>query len=150
MALILIVDDESKMRHILKIMLSLEGHNVEGAQDGETALAMVRERPYDLVISDIQMPGMDGFEVARKLKDEPCGTDMKIILLTSVGQKGDTARCKELGISGYLLKPVEQSELLDVISISLGHTPGEKMPVVTRYTIQEARRRLKNPLKVKK
>jgi CheY-like chemotaxis protein len=60
MALILIVDDESKMRHILKIMLSLEGHNVEGAQDGEKALAMVRERPYDLVISDIQMPGMDG------------------------------------------------------------------------------------------
>jgi CheY-like chemotaxis protein len=75
---------------------------------------------------------------------------MKIILLTSVGQKGDTARCKELGISGYLLKPVEQSELLDVISLSVGHTHGEKMPVVTRYTIQEARRRLKNPLTVKK
>lgn len=152
---VLIVDDNEINRLVFQNMICSRGLVPAEAVNGKEAIIKAKKafktgKPYRLLLLDLQMPGMDGFEVARKLKDEPCGKDMKIILLTSVGQKGDTAHCKELGISGYLLKPVEQSELLDVISISLGHTPGEKMPVVTRYTIQEARRRLKNPLTVKK
>jgi len=152
---VLIVDDNEINRLVFQNMICSRGLVPAEAVNGKEAIIKAKKalksgNPYRLLLLDLQMPGMDGFEVARKLKDEPCGKDMKIILLTSVGQKGDTARCKELGISGYLLKPVEQSELLDVISISLGHTPGEKMPVVTRYTIQEARRRLKNPLTVEK
>ena len=87
------------------------------------------------------MPGMGGFEVAKRLKEGPDGADVEIILLTSVGQKGDAARCKEVGISGYLVKPVKQSELLDAITMALGH-PTEEKPVITRYSIQESRRRL--------
>ena len=146
----LIVDDNEINRLVFQDMICSRGLVPTEAANGKEAIIKAKKafksgNPYQLLLLDLHMPGMDGFEVARKLKNEPFGSDMKIILLTSVGQKGDTARCKELGISGYLLKPVEQRELLDVISISIGHTPGEKTPVVTRYTIQEARRRLKNP-----
>jgi len=79
MAFILIVDDESRMRHILKIMLSLEGHNVEEAQDGETALAMVREKAYDLVVSDIRMPRMDGFALLDHIQAMECPCPVIII-----------------------------------------------------------------------
>ena len=149
----LIVDDNEINRLVFQDMISSRGLVPTEAVNGKEAIikakkAFISGNPYRVLLLDLQMPGMDGFEVAKKLKDESWGKDIKIILLTSVGQKGDTTRCKELGISGYLLKPVEQSELLDVISISLGHTPGKKMPVITRYTIQEARRRLKNPLTV--
>jgi CheY-like chemotaxis protein len=149
----LIVDDNEINRLVFQDMISSRGLVPTEAVNGKEAIIKAKKafksgNPYRVLLLDLQMPGMDGFEVAKKLKDESWGKDIKIILLTSVGQKGDTTRCKELGISGYLLKPVEQSELLDVISISLGHTPGKKMPVITRYTIQEARRRLKNPLTV--
>ena len=151
----LIVDDNEINRLVFQDMICSRGLVPTEAVNGKEAIIKAKKafksgNPYQLLLLDLHMPGMDGFEVAGKLKNEPCGRDMKIILLTSVGQKGDTARCKELGISGYLLKPVEQQELLDVISISLGHRPGEKTSVVTRYTIQEARRRLKKPLTEKK
>jgi CheY-like chemotaxis protein len=151
----LIVDDNEINRLVFQDMICSRGLVPTEAVNGKEAIIKAKKafksgNPYQLLLLDLHMPGMDGFEVARKLKNEPCGRDMKIILLTSMGQKGDTARCKELGISGYLLKPVEQQELLDVISISLGHRPGEKTSVVTRYTIQEARRRLKKPLTEKK
>ena len=84
------------------------------------------------------MPGMDGFEVAKRIKESPFGAEVKIILVTSLGQKGDAARCKALGISGYLLKPVKQSELLDAVLMALGHTSEEKAFVITRHTIQES------------
>jgi len=151
----LIVDDNEINRLVFQDMICSRGLVPTEAVNGKEAIIKAKKafksgNPYQLLLLDLHMPGMDGFEVARKLKNESWGRDMKIILLTSVGQKGDTARCKELGISGYLLKPVNQRELLDVISISLGHTPGEKTPVVTRYTIQEARKRIETSLTVKK
>jgi len=80
--------------------------------------------------------------VTRRVKEGRYGADVEIILLTSVGQRGDAARCKEVGISGYLLKPVKQSELLDAILMALGHPPEEKIPLITRHTIRQARRKL--------
>jgi len=99
-------------------------------------------KPYRLLLLDLQMPEMDGFEVAKRMKDGPYGKETAIILITSFGQKGDAAHCKEVGISGYLMKPVRQSDLLDGIKVALGHSVEEKIPVITSYTIQEARRRL--------
>jgi CheY-like chemotaxis protein len=117
------------------------------AADGKEALARLNRasesgKPYRLILLDLQMPGMSGFEVARRVKESPFGADAEIILLTSLGEKGDAARCKEFGISGYLVKPVKQSELLDAVMMALGHPAEEKTSVITRYTIQEARRRL--------
>ncbi len=98
--------------------------------------------PYRLLLLDLQIPGMDGFEVAERVKASPFGPDAEIILLTSVGQKGDARRCKELGISGYLVKPVKHLELLEAITMALGQPSREGDPVITRHLIREARRKL--------
>jgi two-component system sensor histidine kinase/response regulator len=152
---VLIVDDNEINRFVFQEMICSRGLIPAEAANGKEAIMKARKafrsgNPYRVILLDLQMPGMDGFEVARNVKQSPFGEDVKIILLTSVGQKGDTAICKELGISGYLLKPVKHSELLDTISIALGNQGDRKVPVITRYTIQEARKRLKNPLTVAK
>jgi CheY-like chemotaxis protein/HPt (histidine-containing phosphotransfer) domain-containing protein len=144
---VLIVDDNATNRLVFHEMTSSWGLVPTEAADGKEALAKIKKasdskQPYRLLLLDLQMPGMDGFEVAKRVKEGPDEADVEIILLTSVGQKGDTARCKEVGISGYLVKPVKQSELLDAITMSLGHPSEEKIPVITHYTIRETRRRL--------
>lgn len=148
---ILVVDDNEINRLVFREMASSFGLVPSEAADGKEALAKIEKafesgEPYPLILLDLDMPEMDGFEVARIVKQGPYGKNTKIILMTSVGQKGDAAYCKGVGISGYLLKPlVRESELLDAISIALGNAPGEKIPLITRYTIQEARRRLNLP-----
>ncbi|MBW2005416.1 MAG: response regulator, partial [Deltaproteobacteria bacterium] len=144
---VLIVDDNATNRLIFKEMTSSWGLVPTEAANGKEALAKIKKasdtgQPYRLVLLDLQMPNMDGFEVAKRAKEGPDGVDVEIILLTSVGQKGDAARCKEVGISGYLIKPVKQSELLDAITMALGHPSEQKAPFITRYRIQDARRRL--------
>jgi two-component system sensor histidine kinase/response regulator len=144
---VLIVDDNATNRLVLREMISLWGLLSAEAKDGKEALMRLREgaeagHPYRLVLMDLMMPEMDGFELSKNIKDSPLGENIEIILLTSLGRKGDSARCKEVGISGYLIKPVKQSELLDMILMSLGHAPEEEPQVITRYTIQEAKMRL--------
>jgi DNA-binding NtrC family response regulator len=118
MAFILVVDDESKMRHILKIMLSLEGHDVEGAQDGETALAMVRERPYDLVISDIRMPGMDGLVLLDHIQamQVPC----PVIIITAYATIDSAVEAMKRGAVDYITKPFEESHIILTVEKALG------------------------------
>jgi len=144
---VLIVDDNDTNRLILCETASSWGLVPVGVREGEKALAEMQRafdsgKPYKLLLVDLQMPNMDGFEVARRVKESDFGKDVKSILLTSVGEKGHAARCKKVGISGYLLKPVKQSELLDAIYMAMGHRVGEKVPVITRYAVQDARKRL--------
>ena len=144
---ILIIDDNATNRLVFSEMTSSWGLEPAVAEDGEEALFQIKKasdsgRPYRLLLLDLQMPDMDGFEVARRVKESDSGKNVEIILLTSAGQKGDASLCKEVGISGYLLKPVKQSDLLDAITLALGHPTEEKIPVITRYTIQETRKRL--------
>ena len=124
-----LVGDPSRLRQII---VNLTGNAIKFTQEGEVVIRAENEKETD-----------DGFDVAKSIKESSYGADVEIIMLTSVGQKGDAARCKEIGISGYLLKPVKHSELLDAIVIALGHAHDEKISVITRATIQEARRRLK-------
>ncbi|MFO8165940.1 MAG: response regulator, partial [Desulfatiglandales bacterium] len=144
---VLIVDDNATNRQILREMTAQWGLAPTEAADGPEALALMEEasqagRPYGLVLLDLEMPGMDGFSVAKTIKNSAFGRQAKIIMLTSMGQKGDAAYCREIGISGYLLKPVKKAELLDAIKIALGRTDvREPEDVVTRYTVQEAHRR---------
>ncbi|MBW1770366.1 MAG: response regulator [Deltaproteobacteria bacterium] len=84
---------------------------------------------------------MDGFEVAKRVKELPYGANLKIILLTSVGRKGDAAQLPKFGISGCLTKPVKQSDFFNAIMMALGHPTDEEMAVISRYDVQEAQRR---------
>jgi len=144
---VLIVDDNATNRLVVREMASSWGLVPVEAVDGNDALATIEKAfkaraPYRLLLLDLQMPDMDGFEVAERVKASPLGADVEIIMLTSVGQKGDARRCKELGISGYLVKPVKQRELLEIITMALGQSSREGDPVITRHLIREARRRL--------
>jgi two-component system sensor histidine kinase/response regulator len=117
---VLIVDDNETNRHILAEMLRSWGMAVETAVDGYEVIAALHtaeaaEHRKPLVISDVNMPGMDGFELAERLRSVAPLNDTVMILLTSGGRAGDISRCHELGISGHLMKPVKHSELLSAI-----------------------------------
>lgn len=113
----------------------------------EAALAEVRRAtgagvPYALAILDLQMPDMDGFTLAERLRMRPDGKMATVMMLTSEGQRGHAARCRELGIAGYLMKPVSQSDLLDAIMTALGTPQEAATPLITRHSLHENRRRL--------
>ncbi len=146
---ILVVDDNATNRKVLIEMVALWGVSCGGASDGKGALAEMEKAAkdgnfYHLVILDGQMPEMDGFEVSKRIKENPTFADTRIILLTSMGRRGDAARCKELGISAYLLKPVKQSELLGACLNVLGHSLLDanlgKGRLITRHTVREEQR----------
>ena len=144
---VLVVDDNATNRLVIREMASSFGLVPVEAVDGEEALYEMEKAfeagdPYKLLLLDFHIPGMDGFEVAERIKERPFGADVEIILLTSAGQRGDAKRCEESGISGYLHKPVKQSELLDAVKMALGHPSGERCPVITRHLIREARKKL--------
>jgi PAS domain S-box-containing protein len=144
---VLIVDDNATNRLVFQEMTSSWGFVPTEAEDGKDALVKIREAsdsgdPYKVILLDAQMPEMDGFEVAKEVKAGPYGEDVAIIMLTSMGLKGDAALCQELGISAYLHKPVKQSELLDGIVMALGQPRMGNTSVITRFTIQDARKRL--------
>ena len=121
----LVVDDNAVNRRILEETLTswhMKPDVVESAADALEALVKARKAgdPYSLVILDAHMPDMDGFTLAQEIKQCPDCAGATIMMLSSAGQYGDTSRCKDLGISSHLTKPIRQSELLNAIMGVLG------------------------------
>ncbi len=147
---VLVVDDNSTNRRILEEVLINWGMRPILVAGGTAALdAMERARddgkPFALVLLDFQMPDMDGFEVAERIKHHPELATTTIMMLSSVGQRGDAQHCRELGVAAYLTKPVRQSVLLDAIRTVLA-APGQRVepPVlVTRHSLRETQRPLR-------
>jgi two-component system, sensor histidine kinase and response regulator len=142
----LIVDDNALNRQIYREMLSKWGLIYGEARDGEGALEELKRAfesgdPYRLMLLDLQMPGIDGFELAEKVMESPYGAGLEIVVLTSAGQPGDADRCREMGISGYLQKPARMAELFDTILMVLGRSGDETPSLVTRHMVQDARKR---------
>ncbi|MFZ0448766.1 MAG: response regulator, partial [Desulfatiglandaceae bacterium] len=142
---VLIVDDNYTNRILLQEMITSWGLVPTITASGKEAIdcfnkAFGSGTPYRLILLDLQMPELDGFDVAKIIKGAPSGEDVKIIVLSSMGQKGDADRCKEVGISGYLPKPIKQSDLYDAILMTMG-LPSEETPtVITRHKVYEARK----------
>jgi PAS domain S-box-containing protein len=141
---VLVVDDNSTNRRILRQMLENWHMAPDEAKDGQEALALLKQaepagKSFALVLLDAQMPTMDGFTFAEKLQQDPTLTKPIIMMLTSVGMRGDADRCQKLGISAYLTKPIKQSELLDGIMLVLGAASlsRERSVLITRHTIRE-------------
>jgi len=95
------------------------------------------------------MPKIDGFELAEQIKKTPGIAESILMMLTSVGERGDAKRCRNLGISGYLTKPIRTNELIDAIRMLIGYhkKAAESCPLVTRHSLREARLRFANLLK---
>jgi PAS domain S-box-containing protein len=147
---VLIVDDNATNRRLLVEILSKWGMNPTAVDGGLSALLALKENElpdkiFRLILLDAQMPEMDGFTFAGLVKQNTRLAGITIMMLTSVGFLGDAARCRELGITAYLTKPIRQFELLEAIRIILGqsatlHVP---VPLLTRHTLHENHSHLK-------
>jgi len=122
-ATILVIDDDESMRDLLRLHLSAAGYEVQVAEDAIAAGYMVLKRAPDLIISDINMPHMDGFEFIEALKADKSLPEIPVIFLTSI-EEGDH-RGKLLGAVGYITKPVMADQLLRLVArhVSGGRTP---------------------------
>src|SRR5438105_1031550 len=147
---VLVVDDNQTNRRILHEMLAAEGIKVDDvatAAEGLDALRRAERKraPYHLAILDVQMPDMDGFQMASVVRGEPTLASTRLLMLTSAGQRGDGERCRELGIRGYLTKPISRADLLEALGTVLAASPEEEgtPEVVTRHTIAESRASLR-------
>jgi CheY-like chemotaxis protein/HPt (histidine-containing phosphotransfer) domain-containing protein len=142
-----VVDDKSTNRRVLDETLTRWKMATTLAEDGVSALAAMESAlqtkdPFKLVIIDSGTPLVDGFAVAHAIKQRPALAEAAIMMLTSKGQHGDAARCRELGIAVYLTKPVRQTQLLDaILSVLGGAVPGQAFPVlITRHSLREGGR----------
>jgi two-component system response regulator MprA len=106
---VLVVDDDARLADSLRRALSYEGHTVEVAADGPAALVAARERPPDLVVLDVMLPGIDGVEVCRRLR---AGSDLPILMLTARDAISDRVAGLDAGADDYLVKPFAYDELL--------------------------------------
>lgn len=102
---ILVVDDEEDILELLKFNLSREGYQVSCAASGEEALSQVRSKTPDLMVLDLMLPGIDGLEVAKSLKQDPETKNIPIVMLTAKGEEADIVTGLELGADDYITKP---------------------------------------------
>ncbi len=149
---VLIVDDNFTNRTILEKMIKGFGCNAFAVASGKEALNILKSfnelnKPFQLVLLDMQMPEMDGEEVLSRIKSDPALHDTTVIILTSMGQRGDAARLEAMGCNGYLLKPVRQKELFGALLNILGRRnqtdeAKSKSSLITRHSLKEQQRGL--------
>ena len=110
---ILVVDDEDALRTVLSIGLTSEGYNVSTASDGDEAISGLQKETFDLVVLDIKMPRMNGFEVLKVIKEKHPTT--KVVVATGSGDLKDAIESKKLGAEGFVGKPYDLVDLLTTI-----------------------------------
>ena len=144
---VLVVDDNATNREVLSAQLRAWGVRPEEVADGPSALlALARARdagdPFGAAILDMQMPDMDGADVARAIKADATLEHTRLVLLTSLGQRGDARQMEEIGFSAYLMKPARQSDLFDSLSTVLAPSRDSRAArhIVTRHAVREMRR----------
>ena len=104
---VLIVDDSPDNLKLTQILLEMEGYQVFTAQDAEQALTILETCRPELILMDIQLPGMDGLELTRLLRRQPHLRDVAIVALTAYAMKGDDANARAAGCDGYITKPID-------------------------------------------
>ena len=106
-ATILVVDDHPTNLKLCKVMLSVDGYEVHTAADAEEALAMLDSVRPRLILMDLQLPGLDGLELTRRLKADPATRDIVVVALTAYAMQGDEQKALDAGCDGYLAKPID-------------------------------------------
>jgi signal transduction histidine kinase/CheY-like chemotaxis protein len=145
---VLVVDDNKTNRFIIQEILTAWQMKSTLVDDADIALSIMEQagkdgKPFSLVLIDAQMPKVDGFTLAEQIRKNQQFADTKLIMLSSMGRRGDALRCDELHVDAYLTKPVKQIELLDTIVNVFGKHPDKKQPsLITKHSIRENRRHL--------
>lgn len=147
----LVVDDNPTNLFVLSEYLRFWGCVPVEAKSGHEALSILRDvvsgkvPPVKLILMDVQMPELDGFDTARKIREVEALRDIQIIIVTSLGMRGEDATCREIGIDGYLTKPVKRDELYNIMMSVLGFSRAGKAQkgriLVTRHTLAETDRK---------
>jgi len=147
---VLVVDDNATNRRILKDILAHWGMAPSVAASADEAVAALDDatrggRPIQLVLTDANMPETDGFGLAERIKGHPDHGRIVIMMLSSSGFRGDSVRCRNLGLAAYLTKPVKQSQLLDAIMLALGmpEAKAAPAPLITRHSLSKSRERFR-------
>jgi len=144
---VLVVDDNKMNHEVFTAYLKSMGCRSDSAFGGRQALKMLRQatadHPYDIALIDMQMPEMNGEELGRLILQDADIKDTILVMLSSIGRRGDSARLKDIGFQGFLTKPVKKGQLFDclrtVICLSETGIPGMEKPFVTSFSIREAR-----------
>jgi CheY-like chemotaxis protein len=122
---------------------------VREAGDFEATLSILRSStasgsPFDLALVDARLGEQDGFSLAATIREDAAWSGLRLVMMTSAGQRGDSERCRHLGIEGYMAKPISRLDMLEgVVAVLRGEAPARRSQVVTRHTIAEARRHLR-------
>src|SRR5262249_55006074 len=122
---ILIVDDDPQIRRVMRVTLTGQGYEVDDAKTGELALEKLREQRFDLVMLDMNMPGMDGVETCRLIRAQ---SEVAIVMLTVRDDEADKVAALDAGADDYVTKPFSPSELLARIRAALRRTPSMHGP----------------------
>jgi two-component system, cell cycle response regulator DivK len=118
---VLIVDDNPANLKLARVLLEGEGYEVRTAADGQEALAAVSSFRPRLILMDLQLPGLDGLEVTRRLKSDPRTREILVVALTAYAMKGDEEKALQAGCDGYVPKPIDTRSLPAVIARILAH-----------------------------
>lgn len=113
---ILIVDDNPTNLKLVSYLVKAQGYEVATALDAETALLAIREQPPRLILMDIQLPGIDGLELTRRLKADPATRGIVIVAVTAYAMKGDQDKATEAGCDAYITKPIDTRLLPQTIA----------------------------------
>jgi len=122
---ILVVDDNPANLKLLRMLLVGESYDVRTAGDAGEALAILQQFRPRLILMDLQMPGMDGFELTRRLKGDVATRDIVIVALTAYAMKGDEEKARAAGCDGYVSKPIDTRSFPDLVARHIAVTPGE-------------------------
>jgi CheY-like chemotaxis protein len=117
---ILVVDDNVTNLKLIEYLLKAKGYDVHTAVDAESALEAVRSQQPSLVLMDLQLPGMDGLELTRRLKSDPSTREIVIVAVTAYAMKGDEQRALDAGCDGYIAKPIDTRALPQLVESHLG------------------------------
>jgi len=144
---LLVVDDNKVNRLLLGRGLEQQGHTVAFAENGVQALAMLRSRPFDLVLPDIQMPEMDGYQVLEQITSDLHLRDIPVIMTTATEELDSVVRCIEMGAEDYLTKPVNPVLLRARINASLEkkRLRDQQRELVRKFATAEVARTCRNP-----
>jgi len=117
---ILIIDDNENNRLLMSDILQYRGYEISEVEDGEKGIKKAAELKPDLILLDMQMPGIDGFAAAKILKGDPLTKDIKIIVVTSLAMKGDREKILALGVDDYIAKPIDTRQFPVLVEKHIG------------------------------
>ena len=123
---VLVVEDDAPLRRMLSLFLRAAGYLAQAAPDGPSGLALVRDERTDLVLLDLMMPGLDGWEVLRRIKGDAFTAAIPVLVLTASVDPPLTEHALRLGATRFLAKPIDSRVLVEHVDAVLGRTPGQE------------------------